>query len=230
MEEWMSVIHPSNNPSIHFDLSEELFRVHHRNETRRMKIAEGELILEPIAGNPSLLVFGGGHVSRQVCRIAAIAGFRVTVIDDREIYATRTRFPEAAEIIVSEFSDSLEKITIKPSTFIVIVTRGHREDEAILERVLATHAKYVGMIGSKKKVLATYEHLVERGISAESLKRVHAPMGLEIGAATPEEIGVSIVAELVAVRRGEHAPYEHKSSVMRDQFLRFGKSHSSSRT
>ena len=118
------------------------------------------------------------------------------------------------------FTEAFAKLSIKPSTFIVIVTRGHRYDEEILERVLTTPAKYIGMIGSKKKVFATYEHLVERDVPVESLRRVHAPMGIEIGSTTAEEIGVSIVAELVAVRRGEEAPYAEKSLVMRDLLSR----------
>lgn len=220
VDEWISLFQAFNNPSIQSELSEELRKVHRRNETRRMKASEGELILEPIAGNPGLIIFGGGHVSKQVCRIAAIAGFRVTIVDDREQYANPRRFPEAAQTVATGFAETLEKLRIKPSTFIVIVTRGHRYDEEILERVLTTPAKYIGMIGSKKKVFATYEHLVERGVTVESLRRVHAPMGIEIGSTTAEEIGVSIVAELVAVRRGEEAPYAEKSLVMRDLLSR----------
>lgn len=212
MVEWIS--------STQSDLSEELQKAYRRNETRRINAAQGELILEPIAGNPGLIIFGGGHVSKQVCRIAAGAGFRVTIVDDREHYANLLRFPEAAQTIASGFAGTLEKLSIGASTFIVIVTRGHRYDEEILERVLTTSAKYIGMIGSKKKVFATYEHLVERGVTVESLRRVHAPMGIEIGSTTAEEIGVSIVAELVAVRRGVEAPYAEKSLAMQDLLSR----------
>ncbi len=191
-----------------------LHKAYHRHETQRVEATNGELILEPIAGTPSLIIFGGGHVSKYICKAAAIAGFRVTVVDDREEYANPQRFPEAFQALDTDFSEAFNRLRIKPSTYIVIVTRGHRYDEEILEEALKTPAKYIGMIGSKRKVFTTYEHLVERGVPFEALKRVHAPMGLEIGAVTAEEIGVSIVSELIAVRRGLNAPFASKSEEM----------------
>ena len=200
--------------NIAFRLDEEVNAVYHRNETRRLKLSEGELILEPIQGSPSLILFGGGHVSKYVCRAASMAGFRVTVIDDRPKYANAQRFPEAVKTLAMDFLESFDEVTINRASYIVIVTRGHRNDEEILERALATDARYIGMIGSKRKVLTTYEHLVARGMSAESLQRVHAPMGIEIGAVTAEEIAVSIVAEMIRIRRQSQAPVSHKSDVM----------------
>lgn len=216
----------SSIPNLKSLLTEELHKAHHRNETRRMKLAESELILEPIQGTPSLIIFGGGHVSRYVCKAATMAGFRITVVDDRPQYANSERFPEAARTLATDYTEAFAQLDVKPSTYIVIVTRGHRYDEEILENSLRTRAKYIGMIGSKRKVFTTYEHLVERGVPVESLKRVRAPMGIEIGATTAEEIGISIVAELIAVRRGEDFPYFSKSVVMQDLFSRLEKKYS----
>jgi len=171
-----------------------------------------EVIIEPIAGFPSLIVFGGGHVSKFVSHYAKIAGFKVTVVDDRVQYANKERFPEADVIVCDAFLKSFDKLTITPSTYVVIVTRGHKYDEDILEKVVQYNAKYIGMIGSRRKVLTTYRHLIERGISEECLRCVYAPMGLEIGAITPEEIGISIVSELIKIRRlGKGGACKHKS-------------------
>jgi xanthine dehydrogenase accessory factor len=146
----------------------------------------------------------------------------MTIVDDRKEYANAERFPEAAQTLAVEFHDAFNHLTVKSSSYIVIVTRGHRSDEDALERALHTPAKYIGMIGSKRKVLTTYEHLVERGVTVTMLQRVHAPIGLEIGAVTAEEIGVSIVAELVQIRRGGSLPLRHKAEVMRElmEYLR----------
>ena len=217
-DQWKPILPLSNYPMIQLsvrELAEEARKAHRRNETRRLKVPEGELILEPMTGQPQLIIFGGGHVSKSISRAASMAGFRVTVVDDRKEYANPDRFPEAAQALVIEFYNAFDRLTIKPSTYIVVVTRGHRSDEEILERALKTPAKYIGMIGSQRKVLTTYKHLVERGIPVDSLTRVHAPMGIEIGAVTAEEIGISVVAQLIQVRRGESLPLRHKSEVMK---------------
>jgi xanthine/CO dehydrogenase XdhC/CoxF family maturation factor len=191
-------------------------RAFSRNQTRRVPTECGEVIIEPLAGTPHLIIFGGGHVSKYVSRSAAMAGFHVTIVDDRKEYANAERFPEAVRTIVSEFHTVRETIAITQSTYIIIVTRGHRSDEDVLAQVATSDARYIGMIGSKRKVLTTYEHLVERGIPPEALQRVHAPMGVEIGAVTPEEIGISVVAQLIRIRRGEMAPLRNKSDIMDD--------------
>jgi len=194
-----------------------------RNQTQRHKNADGEIILEPVMGSPSLVVFGGGHVSKYICECSSRAGFRVTIVDDRKEYANPQRFPEAVCTIAGDFLEVFAGLTVKPSTYIVIVTRGHRSDEEILEQAVKTPAKYIGMIGSKRKVLTTYEHLLERGVSIQALKRVHAPMGIEIGATTAEEIGVSVVSQLIAVRRSERSPYVDKSDAARELFVKLEK-------
>ncbi len=173
-----------------------------RQTVMRIPFAEGEFIIEPVPGLQDLIIFGGGHVSRFVSRSAAMAGFRVTVVDDRPEYANAQRFPEAYRTLAVGFDSSWDQIEVKPSSSIVIVTRGHKFDERVLERAVRTPARYIGMIGSRRKVISTYTHLVERGIPREVLREVHAPIGLDIGALTAEEIGVSITAELIAVRRG----------------------------
>jgi xanthine dehydrogenase accessory factor len=177
-----------------------------RETVARLPYAGGELIIEPVTGQQDLVIFGGGHVSKYVGRSAAMAGFRVTVVDDRSEYANPGRFPEAHRTLAVGFDHSWDQLQIKSSSSIVIVTRGHKFDERILERAIMTPARYIGMIGSKRKVLTTFENLVRRGISRDLLNRVRAPIGLEIGAVTAEEIAISITAELIAVRRGILGP------------------------
>ena len=217
IREWWNHAGPAQTSTFNSNiekLEEAIEKTHRRNETQRMTGEQAELILEPLAGMPHLVIFGGGHVSKYVSRAASMAGFRITIVDDRIEFANAQRFPEADHTLAVEFSDALQHIEIKPSTYIVIVTRGHRSDEEILERVITSPAKYIGMIGSRRKVLTTYKHLMERGISAEKLKHVRAPIGLEIGATTAEEIGVSVVAQLIAVRRGEADEQKNKSDDM----------------
>ena len=201
-------------------------RAYHRNETVRLKVEQGEFILEPITGTPILIIFGGGHVSRYISRAASMVGFRVTIVDDREKYANAKRFPEAVQTLAIDFMEAFNQLKIKSSTYIVIVTRGHRFDEDILELALKTSAKYLGMIGSKRKVFTTFEHLVEKGISIEGLRRVHAPTGIEIGAVTAEEIAVSIVAQLIRVRRGETVALYDKSDELKELLHSLEKKHS----
>jgi xanthine dehydrogenase accessory factor len=179
-------------------------------ETVRMTLGDGVLIIEPVAGIPPLIVFGGGHVAKYVSRAASMAGFSVTIVDDRELYASRERFPEAHRTIVADFRSVIPGHDITSSTYMLIVTRGHQHDEEILGQALMTPAKYIGMIGSKRKVM-TFEHLLEKGHTSGALDRVFAPVGLDIGALTAEEIAISVVAELVSVRRGGGSQLRHKS-------------------
>lgn len=165
------------------------------------RTADGERIIEYIEAPPPLIVFGAGHVGRMVAHVAALSGFRVTIVDDRPSFANHDRFPEADQIITAGFLDSFNHFSITLNTYIVIVTRGHRHDREVLSQVLSHDARYVGMIGSKRKVLLTFEELISEGVPRERLESVHAPIGADIGALTAEEIGVSIVAELIAERR-----------------------------
>jgi xanthine dehydrogenase accessory factor len=160
-----------------------------------------EIFVEPILPQPILYIFGGGHVSMALANAAHMAGFAIGVIDDRESFANRERFPMAREIYTS-FEESFEKIRPTASTYLVIVTRGHKDDMRVLRWAVATAPRYVGMIGSKRKVLSVYHALEKEGIAPEQFAAVHAPVGLEIGALSPEEIAISITAELIATRRG----------------------------
>lgn len=162
-----------------------------------------EVFLEPVVGNPPLYIFGAGHVSRQIAPVASRVGFRVTVIDDRKDFADRKAFPDASEVVAMPFEGSVAALDIGEGSFIVIVTRGHLHDRDVLAQALRTKAGYIGMIGSRRKRDAVYRSLVDEGFTEEDLLRVHCPIGLDIGAETPEEIAVSIVAELIKVRAGK---------------------------
>jgi xanthine dehydrogenase accessory factor len=159
-----------------------------------------EVFVEPILPQPMLYLFGGGHVSMAVAKAAAAAGFCVGVVDDREAFANAERFPMALDIHTS-YEDAFAKIQPNAASYLLIVTRGHKEDMRVLAWAVRTEARYIGMIGSKRKVMSVYKALENDGYKPEEFERVFAPMGLEIGALSPEEIAVSIVAELIAVRR-----------------------------
>jgi len=166
------------------------------------KEATFEVFVEPIVSDPVLYVFGGGHVSQQIVPLAARVGFKVVVIDDREEFARPRLFPEAAGVLLHLFGDVMGALPVDGFSYLVIVTRGHMHDKEVLAQALKTDAGYVGMIGSRRKRDMVYGKLMEEGFSKEDIARVHSPIGLSIGAETPEEIAVSIVAELIQVRAG----------------------------
>ena len=159
-----------------------------------------EIFIEPILPQPMLYIFGGGHVSGAAAKVAHLAGFAIGIVDDREAFANAQRFPMASAIYTS-YEEGFEKIKPTASTYLLIVTRGHKDDMRVLAWAVRTEARYIGMIGSRRKVISVYQALEKEGFSEKEFERVHAPVGLEIGALTPEEIGVSIAAELIAVRR-----------------------------
>lgn len=163
-----------------------------------------ERTIEP---TPSLIIAGAGHVGASLAAIARQMDFDVTVIDDRPDYASADRFPTGVKCVVGDIDGELSHARIGPSTYVVIVTRGHRNDGRALAAVIASRAKFVGLIGSKRKVLTIFEDLVSRGVPRETLAKVHAPIGLDVGAVTPGEIAVSIAAELIAARRGMTPPF-----------------------
>jgi xanthine dehydrogenase accessory factor len=164
-----------------------------------------EVFIEPIITSEKLYIFGAGHVGQALGKIATMTGFNVIIIDDREEYANRERFPEAHKIIVSDFGDSFQQLEIDDNSFIVIVTRGHTFDELVLELACQTKAKYIGMIGSKKKIQSVFNNLQQKGISNEKLSEIHAPIGLDIGSETPSEIAVSILAEMIQFRHSSES-------------------------
>ena len=176
-----------------------------------------EVFIEPLDPSPRLLVVGAGHVSQHVARMAADVGFQVHVLDDREKFANRERFPAAAEVHVAEIAPFLAAAALPASAYVLVITRGHTHDLAALRALAGRSLRYVGMIGSRAKVARIHEALEAEGAPADWLNAVHAPVGLRIGAVTPEEIAVSIVAELIAVRRGAAGDGGSAPGAMRDR-------------
>jgi xanthine dehydrogenase accessory factor len=162
-----------------------------------------QVYIEPLESTPHLHVIGAGHVGYHLAKLAHTIGFKIHVLDDREKFASRDRFPEAAEVTVDSIPDWLHKVVIPSNAYVVIVTRGHTHDLDALRSLAARDLRYLGLIGSKAKVKRIYDALLAEGMPPECLQRVHAPVGLDIGAVSPEEIAVAILAELIAVRRGK---------------------------
>lgn len=163
------------------------------------------LYLEVVESRPVFLVVGAGHIGRCLAKLAHFLDFYVAILDDREDFADPEKLPEADEVICEDYESALDRFPITSNTYVVMVTRGHKQDELSLRRVLGRGAGYVGMIGSKRRTTAVLEHLAAEGFAAEDLAAVHTPIGLDIGAETPEEIAVSILAEVILVRRGGSA-------------------------
>lgn len=182
-------------------LSSECVGVH---ELQLSENALTTVYLQSVKPAPVLLIAGAGHVGAAVAQIGALVGFEVVVVDDRPSFANRQRLPFASRIIVDNIPHAIKKFPIDTDTYIVIVTRGHVYDAEALSACINSPAKYIGMIGSRRKVKQIFDALLADGIAtAERLAQVHAPIGLDIGSVTPEEIAVSIIAELIAVRRGK---------------------------
>ena len=170
-----------------------------------------EIFIEPILPTPLLYIFGAGHVGHELSKSATRAGFDVIVTDDREAYANAERYPEAKQVIAEDFDQALARLTPNEASYIVIVTRGHRDDMRVLRWAVQTDAKYIGMVGSKRKAITVFRELVKEGLKPELFERVHSPVGLDIGAITPEEIAIAITAELIGIRRKVERPLPHMS-------------------
>ncbi len=168
-------------------------------------VMEDGLIAVPILTRSRLYIFGAGHVSQYISRIADMTHFDVTVIDDRADYCNEVRFPEAKEVIVDQFGAVFQRLPFHGGEYVVIVTRGHKHDALVLGHVLERPTRYVGMIGSARKTKMVYGHLKAKGVDERLLTKVYAPIGLDIRSETPQEIAVSIVAELIKVRREPEA-------------------------
>ncbi|MGA3239363.1 MAG: XdhC/CoxI family protein [Bryobacteraceae bacterium] len=160
-----------------------------------------DVFVEPVLPIPHAFIFGAGHISKSLSKVATLAGFATVVIDNREAFANRERFPEAAEVYAEEYEEVFPKLVINESSYVIIVTRGHRDDMRVLKLAMATQARYISMIGSKRKVINVIRELEREGMPREAFERIHAPMGLDIGAISPEEIAISVAAEMIAVRR-----------------------------
>jgi xanthine dehydrogenase accessory factor len=179
-----------------------------------------DIYIAVVASSPTLVVVGAGHVAMPVAEIGHLCGFRVVVLDDRPEMASEERFPHAAERIAGDVAETLRALRITPDTYVVIVTRGHAYDEAALRAVIGSPAAYVGMIGSRRKVRATFDRLLADGVSEEHIRRVHAPIGLDIGAQTPAEIAVSILAEMVMLRRKERDARQARPDALQAEAIR----------
>jgi xanthine dehydrogenase accessory factor len=192
----MSVIKEEKPRLMDFDLTG-------REESQTGLICGGimQIFVEPIIPVPTVYILGAGHIGYAVAKLAGMADFRVVAVDDRPAYVTKERFPDADELHAGEPEEILPKLNINKISYLVIACRGHQEDQRTLAQALKTPARYIGMIGSKKKVRTIFDNLLNEGFTREDLSRVHAPIGLPIAAETPEEIAISILAEIVSARR-----------------------------
>jgi xanthine dehydrogenase accessory factor len=164
-------------------------------------LEESMIQIDPVLSAETVFLFGAGHLAEPTARLATTVGFRVQVVDDRTAFANTDRFPDSEKIrVITDFNAALKRVPIDRKTFIVIVTRGHLHNQTVLMQALRTEAAYIGMIGSRSKRNHIFKALREQGFTESDLKRVHSPIGLDIGAETPEEIALSIVAELVKIR------------------------------
>ena len=177
-----------------------------RDGIRVIDVPDGQVELYAEVRRPirELIVVGAGHVAQPMAHMGALLGYRVTVLDDRPDFATRERFPDAERLIRADFADPFADVVLHERSFLLLVTRGHKYDYECLVRALRADPApaYIGMIGSRRRVRATYVQLIEDGVDRALLERIHAPVGLDIGAETPEEIAVSVAAELVMLDRG----------------------------
>jgi len=174
-----------------------------KGEERFVSTKEGaQFYVEAFTMPPTVVIAGGGHVGKAVYGVAKPLGFRVEIVDDRPQFANKERFPEADEVIVAEFSEWLSQLNITPNSFIVIATRGHKFDDVALAEAVKSRAGYIGLVGSRRKSILIYRDLLKAGVSKERLKDVHAPVGLDLGGRTPEEIAISILAEILMIRYG----------------------------
>jgi xanthine dehydrogenase accessory factor len=182
---------------LHYELNDEFAQ-----ENGLVCGGQMDVHIDPLEPTPRLFVVGAGHVGWHLGRLAADAGFRVQVVDDREKFANAERFPNAEAVIVEPIPEWLHRTDIPASAFVVVVTRGHTHDLDAMRALAARDVKYLGLIGSRAKVSRIFARLLEEGMPPDCLSRVHAPIGLDIGAVTPAEIAISIMAELVGIRRG----------------------------
>jgi len=197
---------------VHYELSDDFAQ-----ETGLICGGQMDVYIEPIEPSPELYVVGAGHVGFHLARLAHDVGFRVHVIDDREKFANSERFPNAVEIVVDDIPSWIARATIPAHAYAVIVTRGHTNDLEALRALAPRELRYLGLIGSRAKVARIYDALGADQTPATLLTRVHAPIGLDIGAVTPQEIAVSILAELIAVKHGKFTTRETADLSMKWQ-------------
>jgi xanthine dehydrogenase accessory factor len=160
-----------------------------------------DVFIEPVLPIPHAFIFGAGHISKSLSKVATLAGFATVIVDNRESFANRERFPEAADVLAAEYEEIFPKLTINENSYVIVVTRGHRDDMRVLKLAIGTPARYIAMIGSKRKVINVVRELEKEGVPRTAFERIFAPMGFDIGAVSPEEIAIAVAAEMIAVRR-----------------------------
>lgn len=195
-----------HNENFKHDLNETVFKMAgyaiETGNLQYVKVSEEEAyLIEPYFPEPKLIILGGGHIAKPLAEFGTKAGFLVTVIDDRPSFANKERFPAAEKVICESFDKCFDLLNINESCFVVIVTRGHRHDMDCLRQVLKYNTAYTGMIGSRRRIKSVMEQMVSEGYSKEKLDMVNAPIGLDIGAITPEEIAFSIISQVISFRR-----------------------------
>jgi xanthine dehydrogenase accessory factor len=179
------------------------------------------IFVEPVIPQPRAYIFGGGHVSKSISKVATLAGFATVIVDDREAFANKERCPEAEETYAEDYESVFGKLDVTSSSYLIIVTRGHRDDMRVLRWAVGTPAKYISMIGSKRKTISVIHELEKEGFHRSAFEKIFAPMGLEIGAESPEEIAISVVAEMIAMRRSPDADWRQLSkSIFAHENLR----------
>lgn len=173
-----------------------------------------EVFVEAVLPDPKLVILGAGHLGQAIAGLAHRVGFRVTVVDDRAAFASSERFPDAERIVVAPFESGLDDVPVDANTYLLIVTRGHKHDQVATEQAIRRDARYVGLVGSRRKIKIIVEALLAKGYEPARFENLYAPIGIAIGSETPEEIAVSVVAELIALRKGVH----HRSD--KQEFVR----------
>ncbi len=184
-----------------------LSRIMEAKETKVLAGDGQEILVELFLSTPRLVILGGGHVALAAARLGRMLGFHVTVMDDREEFVSPARFSDADELICGDFSEIPEKIPVRENTYYVVLTRGHAADAECVRHILKRPYRYLGMIGSRRKVKLTWDMLLKEGYTQEQLDSVYAPVGLSIGSQTPEEIGVSILAQIIQVKNSGFSAY-----------------------
>lgn len=191
------------NPALEELAREAAHRVGDYGKCEHLLAEDGtEVFVESFTTLPTMVIMGGGHVAKALVSVAKIVGFSICVIDNRPQFASKERFPEAERVVLADFSSGLTQVPVNANTFIVVATLGHKYDNVALEAALKSPAGYVGLVGSKRKTILIFEELLKRGIPRERIRNVNAPIGLAIGAVTPEEIAISIIAEMTMFRHG----------------------------
>jgi len=196
VEMCLETMKKGESTSIHFTINPHAYCQSGTQQTSRV-----EMFLDLIEAPPKMIIFGAGHIALPLSRIGKTVGFRIVVVDDREDFASRDRFPEADDVKVMDFDKSADHLEIDSTTYLVLITRGHKHDEIILRSKACEKAAYIGMIGSKRRAAAVLASLKRDGYSQKFIDRIHTPIGVKIGSQTPEEIALSIAAEVVKVRR-----------------------------